>query len=93
MDRNYYIRKYEDRMDEIYRELKYEHNISDNEIDENCTMEFDQTANAEEIVGYYLVNYEYNPLGSWLENLKWVDKVTEQDNDVTAILTELCKED
>lgn len=85
MDRGYYIQKYEDRMDEIYRELK-EQNVDG--IDYACTMEFAQTANAEEIVGYYLINYEMNPLKCWLENIENIDLI-EQDKEVTRILTEL----
>lgn len=86
-DRQYYILKYEDRMDEIYREAKGE-GIKDNNIEEYCTMEFDQTANAEEVVGYYLINYEWNPLKGWLENIEGID-LTEQDKEVTKILKDL----
>ena len=93
MTKQDYIQKYENRMDEIYKELKYEHHIPDNEIDEQCTYEFDQTANAEEIVGYYIINYEGGPLKGWLENLQWRENLTEQDKEVTRILTELDKED
>lgn len=88
MNREHYILKYEDRMDEIYRELR-ESDIED--IDYVCTMEFDQTANAEEVVGYYLMNYEWNPLKCWLENIKGIN-LTEQDKEVTKILEELDKE-
>ena len=92
-NKQYYKQKYEDRMDEIYRELKYEYNIPDNEIDEKCTYEFDDTANAEEVVGYYLINYEWEPLKGWLENLQYVQDITEQDKEVTRILKELAKEE
>lgn len=90
--KEYYIQKYEERMDEIYKELKYEYNIPANEIDEQCTYEFDQTANAEEIVGYYYVNYEGGPLKGWLENLQFAENITPQDEEVTKILEELDKE-
>ena len=93
MTKQDYIQKYENRMDEIYKELKYEHHIPDNEIDEQCTYEFDQTANAEEVAGYYIINYEEDPLKEWLENLQWREELTEQDKEVTRILTELDKED
>lgn len=89
MNKQYYILKYEDRMDEIYRELK-ESNVED--IDYACTMEFDQTANAEEIVGYYLINYEWNPLKEWLENLQYAPEITEQDKEVTRILEKFFKD-
>ena len=86
-NREYYIKKYEDRMNEIYRELKAE-GVED--IDYACTMLFDETANAEEVVGYYLINYEWNPLQSWLENTEHI-KMTEQDKEVTKILESLTK--
>lgn len=72
-------------MDEICRELR---NTDVEDVDYACTMEFDQTANAEEVVGYYLINYEWNPLKGWLENIEGVD-LTEQDKEVTRILKEL----
>jgi hypothetical protein len=84
-NRNYYVQKYEDRMDEIYRELKAE-GVDD--IDYACTMEFDQTANAEEVVRYYLINYEWSPLKGWLENTENIE-LTQQDEEVTRILKEL----
>lgn len=82
----YYKQKYEDRMDEIYRELKSQ-DVDD--IDWSCTMLFDETANAEEVVGYYLINYEWGPLKGWLENLQYAPEITEQDKEVTRILSEL----
>jgi hypothetical protein len=87
MDKNYYIQKYESRMMEIYEEFA-DDDIEDK--DEYCTRWFDETANAEEVVGYYFVHYEWNPLKCWLENLEFVKNVTEQDGEVTRILMELC---
>lgn len=86
-NREYYVLKYEDRMDEIYREMKAE---GVNDIDYACTMMFDETANAEEVVGYYLINYEWNPLKCWLENIEGII-LTEQDKEVTKLLKELEK--
>ena len=88
MDKAYYVRKYEDRMDEIYVALK-EEDVWD--IDYACTVMFDETANAEEVVGYYLTAYEWNPLDEWMNNLRLAEKVTDQDIEVTRILTELCE--
>lgn len=82
MCKNYYIQKYEDRMTEIYAELECNGEVA--------TRWFDETANAEEIVGYYFVYYDWNPLGEWLNNLQYAEDITEQDNEVTRILTELC---
>lgn len=88
MDKKYYIQKYEDRMMEIHNEFANDDDIADK--DEYCTRWFDETADAEEVVGYYFVFHEQNPLGDWLENLKYVDEVTKQDEEVTKILTKLC---
>lgn len=52
------------------------------------SVEFDLAANAEEIVGYYLVYYEENPLECWLKNIDGIN-LTEKDNEVTRILKEL----
>lgn len=87
-NRSYYESKYENRMDEIYRELK-ETDIED--IDYGCTIEFDETANAEEVVGYYLVNEGTNALTRWMENIEGIN-LTEQDNEVTRLLKKLDKE-
>ena len=86
-DKNYYVLKFENRMDEIYRELKEQNDVDD--IDYSCTLTFDETANAEEIAGYYLAGGT-NVLKRWLENIAGVD-LTEQDKEVTRILTELDK--
>lgn len=84
-NRSYYESKYESRMDEIYREMK-EEGVED--IDYACTIEFDQTANAEEVVGYYLVNESDNALIRWRENTENIE-MTEQDKVVTEILEQL----
>lgn len=84
-NRSYYESKYESRMDEIYRELK-ETDMED--IDYACTMEFDETANAEEVVGYYLANYGDNALKDWRANTEGIE-MTEQDKVVTEILEQL----
>lgn len=83
-NREYYKQKYEDRMDEIYRELK----DAVDDIDYACTIEFDETANAEEVAGYYLSDGDTTALKRWLENIEGID-LTEQDKEVTKILTEL----
>lgn len=86
-NKEYFVSKYENRMDEIHREA-LEEGISKNSIDGYCAMEFDQTANAEEIAGYYLVSYEGESLKVWLENTAGL-VLTEQDKEVTQILTVL----
>lgn len=83
----YYISKYEDRWLECYN------HAVDNDSDDpsyDATIEFDETANAEEVVGYYLVHHEQNPLGDWNDNTDGIE-MDEQDKEVTRILNELCK--
>lgn len=84
-NRSFYESIYENRMDEIYREMPEEY-LED--IDYACTMEFDETANAEEVVGYYLVNEGTNAFKQWMENIEGID-MTEQDKEVTRLLEEL----
>ena len=86
-NRSYYESIYENRMDEIYREM-LEEDVED--INYAMTMEFDETANAEEIVGYYLVNEGTNALQQWLDNIDGID-LSEQDKEVTKILKKLDK--
>ena len=86
-NRSYYESKYENRMDEIYRELQDE-DLED--LGYACTIEFDETANAEEVVGYYLVNEGTNALRQWLDNIDGID-LTAQDKEVTKILRKLDK--
>ena len=84
-NRSFYESKYESRIDEIYRKMK-EECVED--IDYACTMEFDETANAEEVVGYYLANYGDNALNDWRANDEGIE-MTEQDKVVTEILEQL----
>lgn len=86
-DRVYYQQKYENTMDAIYRALQ-EAEVQD--IDCVCTMVFDETADTEEIVGYYLSDGYTTALARWLENTEYIE-MTEQDREVTRILTELDK--
>ena len=86
-NKSYYESVYESRIKEIRKEM-IEEEVED--IDYACTIEFDEIANAEEIVGYYLVNEGTNALEQWLENIDGID-LTEQDKEVTKILKKLDK--
>lgn len=70
---NNYIVLYENRMNDL-------HNTSN-----NADLEFGMTANVEEVVGYYLANYEDQALTIWLENTKYID-LTEEEKTVTTLL-------
>lgn len=52
------------------------------------TYEFDDTANAEEVVGYYIFNEGDNALNQWLKNTEGLE-LTEQDKEVTRLLKEV----
>ena len=84
-DTTYYQQKYENTMDAIYRALQ-EADVQNS--DYVCTLVFDETANAEEIVGYYLSDGLTTALKRWQENTEHIE-MTEQDREVTRILTEL----
>lgn len=70
---NNYIVLYESRINDL-------HNTSN-----NADLEFGMTANVDEIVGYYLTNYEDQALNAWLENTKDIN-LTDQDKEVTTLL-------
>ena len=54
----------------------------------DATISFDQNANAEEIVGYYLVLHSEDPFRIWLNNVEGIE-LSEQDKEVTKILGNL----
>ena len=83
--KEYYITKYEDRIAEIYEEF-----VDDGIIDKDlfCENWFGETANAEEVVGYYFVYYKDDAMKTWLKNTKHIE-MTEQDKEVTEIFKEL----
>ena len=83
--KEYYVEKYNRKWKECFDEA------SKNESKDpgyDATILFDETANVEEIVGYYLVNHAENPLRNWLENIEGIN-LSEQDKEVTNILEKL----
>lgn len=82
-DKNYYTKIYEDRMTTLYDEYTNEDDPA------LCATEaFEETATAEEVVGYYLYNEANNALDKWLENTRGID-TDDKDDEVTRILREL----
>lgn len=49
---------------------------------------FEETANAEEVVGYYIMYHKDSALRDWIDNTKGIS-FTEQDKEVDRILKEL----
>lgn len=57
----------------------------------DCATEiFEELANAEQVVGYYICFYNEYALKTWLMNIVGFD-LTEQDKEVTRLLEELDK--
>lgn len=83
-----YKQIYINRLEEIKKELISEGvDISDGTA---ITYEFDDTANAEEVVGYYITCEGDNALKQWRFNTDGIeDSFTEQDKKITKILETL----
>ncbi|MBR3646425.1 MAG: hypothetical protein IKN54_08395 [Lachnospiraceae bacterium] len=76
---------------EAETELKNEYgnsSFSDSEIDERKHEIFHDTANTEEVVGYYMTYYSDTYLSQWKENINGKE-LTEQDKKVSDILQNL----
>ena len=84
-EKEYYIEKYNKRWNECLEETS---KSESNDHGYDATILFDETANAEEVVGYYLVNHMKNPLRDWLNNIEGI-KLNEQDKEITRILKRL----
>lgn len=86
--KQYYIARYNEGWKKCFDEVSSE-GSKDPRYDASILL--DETANTEEVVGYYLVYHEENPLKDWLNNLhiKGIDLMSEQDKEVTKILKEL----
>ena len=86
--KQYYIARYNEGWKKCFDEVS---NDGSKAPRYDASMLLDETANTEEVVGYYLVYHEENPLKDWLNNLhiKGIDLISEQDKEVTKILKEL----
>lgn len=86
--KGYYENAYHKRMDTIIAEVQ-KRGSEDYRYD--ATVEFDETANTEEVVGYYLANEGNNAYETWCTNTAHLseDEITQQDKDVTTILEHL----
>lgn len=90
-DKEYYISKFNNKWKNCLKEAE-----EDIEKDSSCkfandvisyaaTEIFEETANAEEIVGYYIVYHKDSALRDWLDNTKGIN-FSEQDKEVDRIL-------
>lgn len=85
MSKEFYIEAYNKKWDECLREAEKE-NTKD--VSEAATYIFEETANANEVVGYYLVYHRENALKDWKSNTNGIN-MSEQDLEVDRILTQL----
>lgn len=85
-NKEYYKTKYNKKWEECYMEA-VENGSEDSGYD--ASISFDEIANAEEIVGYYLVLHK-DPFKTWLSNIEGIN-LSEQDKEVTKILEGLEK--
>lgn len=90
--KQYYIARYNEGWKKCFDEVS---NDGSKDPRYDASILLDETANTEEVVGYYLVYHEKNPLKDWLNNLyiKGIDLMSEQDKEVTKILKELFRGD
>ena len=85
MSKEFYIEAYSKKWDECLKEAERK-NAKD--VSEAATYIFEETANANEIVGYYLVYDRENALKDWKSNTDGIN-MSEQDLEVDRILTQL----
>lgn len=85
MDRNYYTEAYINKWEECLEEAKQE-NAKD--ISEAATYIFEESCNAEEVVGYYLVIHGEDAFKDWKSNTNGI-KMSSQDMEVDRILAQL----
>lgn len=89
MDKNYYLNKYNKKMEKCHKvALEEKESGCDMDIEFLATHEFEETADVEEIVGYYLAYYEDNALSVWLKNIIGLP-LTKRDNAIEQILRSL----
>lgn len=90
-DKEYYQKLYDKKFDELLEEAKND-GLSDPEAWANDT--FDDSATAEEVVGYYIAWHGDDAFKDWVENSQFYERErgeipSEQDRAVTRILGEL----
>lgn len=90
MDKAYYENKFHEKWDALIAEAEKEGGDSTEDIVTMANAAFEECANAEEIVGYYLVYHKEGALKDWIDNTA-LTVMTEQDKEVDRILRGLFK--
>lgn len=89
IDRRYYLNLYQTKWDECYDHAQKEDPQADEEdIRYYANMSFEEEANAEEVVGYYICYHGDDALKDWLSNTEDI-KLSIQDKEVDRILKRL----
>lgn len=92
-DKKYYEEVWNKFWNECLQDAKAEFEKSDfdeDDIKNAATVIFEDTANAEQVVGYYIIYHKDDALQDWVDNTKGI-KLSEQDKEVDRILKELYK--
>jgi hypothetical protein len=85
MNKKNFIDIFQNKWEECMKEAK-ENKTADNDISAVAMDIFNENANAEEVVGYYLTYYGEEAMETWRENVKYVD-MNPQDKEVDKLLT------
>lgn len=80
-----YKRNYEEKIKSM---VEYYTERGDSDPYYSASMEFDETATAEDVVGYYLSVEGDNALNQWRENIAGT-QLSEKDAEITALLAAL----
>lgn len=91
MNKKYYVNAFNKKWDDCLKQARKdieENNGTFDIVTEIATEIFEETANAEEVVGYYIVYHNESALKDWEVNTEGVN-FTEQDKEIDRILREL----
>lgn len=90
-DKKYYVHMYKDKWNHCLEEAEKRVLVSDcplRLLTDIATEIFEETVNAEEVVGYYIYFHGNSALKVWMSNTEGI-KFTDQDREIDRILKEL----
>lgn len=92
-NKDYYLEQYNVLMDECYKDAREEiEEGSSVDVGAVATEMFEERANTDEVVGYYIANHGEYALKDWKDNIEGL-KLSEQDKEVDRILKHLYADD
>ena len=87
-----YIKRYEDKLDKCISEAKESMKKLYDDLDDKCIQEavehFEETANAEEVVGYYLSHYGDDAYKAWEDNTSNIE-LNDEHKSIGEILSSI----